>query len=314
LEKLFKPDIGLDSGLPDNSQILPLLQAPLNSEPVLGLGGGGITIVNQNALLPDIGPLGSIADIQEKTSQGHISIYIVREGDTLTQIAEMFGVSVNTVRWANNIGGDVIKTGQALIILPISGISHEVKTGDTIEGIAKKWKGDVDEIIRFNDLDQTKPLVAGQVIIIPDGEAPLPPSLSPTPKNPYRGGSGPVYAGYYLRPVIGGRNSRATPSNPRGLHGYNAVDLAVPCGSPILASASGDVLISRNSGWNGGYGKFILIQHSNGTQTLYSHNSSNIVGVGWHVVRGQVIGYVGSTGNATGCHVHFEIRGAYNPF
>jgi murein DD-endopeptidase MepM/ murein hydrolase activator NlpD len=74
------------------------------------------------------------------------------------------------------------------------------------------------------------------------------------------------------------------------------------------------VIISRPYGWNAGYGKYVVIKHPNGTQTLYSHLSSIIVNSGWHVIKGQVIGYVGSTGKSTGCHVHFEIRGARNPF
>ena len=91
------------------------------------------------------------------------------------------------------------------------------------------------------------------------------------------------------------------------------MDLAAPTGTPILASAIGEVIISR-TGWNGGYGNYVVIAHSNGTQTVYAHNSSNIVYAGQTVVQGQVIGYVGSTGRSTGAHLHFEVRGAKNPF
>lgn len=291
---------------PINSQLIPLLHAPLNPEAGLALGGGDITIIGQSALLAEVGPLGSIADIEDKPPPDQISIYVVREGDKLTQIAEMFGVSVNTIIWANSLSSDVIKVGQTLIILPVTGIRYEVKARDTIESIAKKWKGDINEIIDFNNLTPGQLLIVGTIIIIPDGEAPLP---TPTYSSGsvYRGGGGPSYAGYYIRPIVGGRKSQ-------GLHGYNGVDLANGCGMPILASASGDVIIARTAGWNSGYGNYIVITHPNGTQTLYAHASSIIVGVGWHVVKGQVIGYTGATGKATGCHVHFEIRGAKNPF
>ncbi|PIQ67135.1 MAG: hypothetical protein COV95_00370, partial [Candidatus Zambryskibacteria bacterium CG11_big_fil_rev_8_21_14_0_20_40_24] len=114
------------------------------------------------------------------------------------------------------------------------------------------------------------------------------------------------YDGYYIKPVNGRRT--------QGIHGYNAVDLGAPAGSPIFAAAPGVVIISRNSGWNGGYGRYIVIRHDNGTQTLYAHNSENIVYEGTSVVQGQVVGYVGSSGKSTGPHVHFEIRGAKNPF
>ncbi len=307
MEKFLTGDDEAQTPFIANSQTIPLLKASLAPDPDFGFGGGSITIVNQNTLLPDIGPLGSIADVEDNVSPDRISIYVVREGDNLAGIAKMFDVSVNTLRWANNIAtGDIIKPGQTLVILPVSGIQYEVKPGDTIESIAKKWKGDANEIIQFNDLSRNKPLVVGQAIVIPNGEAPYSPS-TPLPSRTARGIGGPSYVGYYIRPIEGGRKSQ-------GLHGYNAVDLANSCGTPILAAASGDVIISRSSGWNGGYGDYIVIEHSNGTQTLYAHAGSVIVSSGWHVVRGQVIGYIGWTGNTTGCHLHFEIRGAKNPF
>jgi murein DD-endopeptidase MepM/ murein hydrolase activator NlpD len=289
-----------------NSQNIPLLHAPLNSSLPAALGGGDITIVGQDTLFPDVGPEGSLADIKDKVPPDRISTYMVQEGDTLTEIAKMFGVSVNTILWANNIGRyDVLKVGQVITILPVPGIQCEVKAGDTIESIAARCKGDVNEIRQFNNLSPNHPLVVGMKLIVPDGEAPIPPSTN-VPRGQYRGGSGPYYASYYIRPIVGGRKSQ-------GLHGYNAVDLAAPCGTPILASHSGDVIMSRSGGWNGGYGNFIIIDHPNGTQTLYAHISSSIVGTGWHVVQGQVIGYIGVSGNTTGCHVHFEVRGAAQP-
>lgn len=288
-----------------NSQTLPLLQAPLNEDPTAGTGGAEIVYIAGNAILAQTGPEGSIADINEQKPD-KISIYVVREDDNLSQIAELFGVSINTIIWANDIKrGDLIKPGQVLVILPVTGIQHTVEKGDTIASIAKKYKGDIEEIIQFNGLPAEGGLATGQVIIIPNGEG-EPILTYSTSRGTVRGG-GPSYIGYYLRPISGGRKSQ-------GLHGYNAVDLATSCGEPVYASASGDVLVARSYGWNGGYGKYLAIKHGNGTQTLYAHLSSIIVGYGWHVVQGQVIGYVGSTGLSTGCHVHFEIRGAANPF
>jgi murein DD-endopeptidase MepM/ murein hydrolase activator NlpD len=94
----------------------------------------------------------------------------------------------------------------------------------------------------------------------------------------------------------------------------NGIDLANSCGLPVAASAHGKVLIARTSGWNGGYGKYVVLAHSNGTQTLYAHLASIVVTPGQEIPRGVPIGSIGSTGNSTGCHVHFEIRGAKNPF
>ncbi len=299
-----------DTGLfqSGNSQTMPVLQAPLNFDLPTALGGADPpTIVDENSLLAVVGPEGSIADIVDKVPSDQISIYVVQKGDNLAQIAEMFGVSVNTIIWANNLNrGDIITEGQTLIILPVSGIRYEVKEGDTIASIAKKWKGDTDEIVKFNDLSPNQSLVVGTTIIIPSGEAAAPSSTyTPT----LRGGSGPYYTDYYIPPL-------ADYYKTQGLHGYNAVDLAsnYGCGAPVLASHSGEVIADRTGGWNGGYGNFIIINHDNGTQTLYAHMISTVVGIGWNVARGQVIGYEGATGNSTGCHVHFEVRGAKNPF
>ena len=155
-----------------------------------------------------------------------------------------------------------------------------------------------------------KKLAVGMEIIIPDGEL-APTSYGSSKVNinePVHNNTGiPNYGGYYMRPIAGGVKTQ-------GLHGYNAVDLASYIGTPIFASADGDVIVSRYGGWNGGYGNYVVIAHDNGTQTLYAHMSKQIVFGGYHVVQGQVIGYMGSTGKSTGSHLHFEIRGAVNPF
>jgi len=263
-----------------------------------------------SALLPESGPSGTIADVDSEPlkKKEQISVYVVREGDSLSQIAKMFDVSVNTIVWANDIGnGAIIKEGQQLVILPVSGLEYTIRKGDTSAGIAKKYGGDSDEILEFNDIANASGLIAGDVIIIPGGKKAVVRYSARSSKKVARGTNVPSYNGYYIRPVGGGRRSQ-------GIHGYNAVDLPAPHGTPIVASASGRVIISKNSGWNGGYGKYIVIEHDNGTQTLYSHNNGNIVKRGQSVVQGQVIGYIGSTGRSTGPHVHFEVRGAKNPF
>lgn len=293
----------------ENSQTMALLSPALHSDPNPAKGGGDIAIVDDTSLLPEAGPSGTLADIEEiSLTSDHISLYVVREGDSLSQIAEMFNVSASTIKWANDISSsDVIVPGDTLVILPISGIRHTVKSGDTVGSIAKKYGGDADEIMEYNGLEDAT-LAIGDVLIVPDGEMGTVGSSSYTPR-----ASTPSYtsttvaSGYYIRPISGGYRSQ-------GLHGYNAVDLAAPVGTPMYASASGDVILAREGGWNGGYGSYIVVRHPNGTQTLYAHASDVIVSAGQHVVQGQVIGYVGSTGRSTGPHIHFEIRGAVNPF
>ena len=291
-----------------NLQTMPLLRAAMNSTPASARGGGDINIVDDSALMPEEGPTGTIADI-EKPKNTNISLYVVREGDTLSAIAHMFDVTINTIRWANDIpSSGTIRPGQTLTILPVTGVKYTVKKSDTLSTIAKDFHGDADEIAVFNGLEEGSALAVGTELIIPNGEvavavatpAPRPSSSSSV--------SSPTYAGYYMRPISGAVKTQ-------GIHGYNGVDLAAPIGTSIVASAAGDVIVVRNSGWNGGYGSYVVVRHDNGTQTLYAHNSSNIVSVGQRVVQGQVIAYVGTSGRSTGPHVHFEIRGGpRNPF
>lgn len=288
-----------------NSQTLPILRAALNIDPNPSKGGGDIVIVDDEALFSEIGPSGTIAEIEERPmSSDEISIYVVREGDSLSQIAKMFNVSTNTIVWANDIKrGSFITPGQILIILPVTGVRHTVVKGETVKSITKKYGGDYEEILKYNHLTTESIIAIGDIIVVPDGEIATP--VYSDSGLIVKGSTAPLYSGYYIKPTSGYRS--------QGLHGYNAVDIATQEGAPIVASASGTVIISRSSGWNGGYGKYIVIKHDNGTQTLYAHNSSNVVYSGQNVVQGQVIGYVGSTGRSTGPHVHFEVRGAENP-
>ncbi len=286
------------------SQNISLLQAALNPDPNPAKGGGDITVVGDTALLPETGPSGTMVDIEESHSD-QISLYVVREGDTLSQIAKMFGVSVNTVMWANDVSAKTLKPGQQLVILPISGVKYTVKKGDTVKSIATKYKADANEVIQFNNLKDGVALVVDSTIIIPDGEIDAP-KVSGVTAKPH-GTGGPNFDYYYAKPLAVYRKTQ-------GLHGYNGVDLGAPAGTPIMASAAGTVIVSKNYGWNGGYGEYVVVAHSNGTQTLYAHMNANITYQGMSVYQGQVIGYVGSTGKSTGSHLHFEVRGARNPF
>lgn len=268
-------------------------------------------IVDSSSLLANSGPAGGAADVASSTpaTGDKISVYAVRSGDTLSGIANMFGVSVNTVMWANDLKkGASIKEGDTLVILPINGIKYTVKKGDTLSSIAKKYGGDGEGIMAFNNLDSDKGLQAGDEIIIPDGEATAPSTAVPAKggKNPAVD-SRPNYAGYYAWPVKGGRKSQ-------GMHGNNGIDIAAPSGTSALAAAGGSVILARDGGYNGGYGSYVVIKHPNGTQTLYAHLSSVSVSSGQTVEKGQTIGGVGNTGRSTGNHLHFEVRGAKNPF
>jgi LysM repeat protein len=284
-----------------NSQNLPLLEAAINLDPDPAKGGSDINTVDGKALLAESGVGGGFVEIREKRND-QISVYEVKSGDTISQIADMFEVSVNTIRWANDFEG-AIQPGQKLVILPISGLTHTVKSGGTITDIAKIYDADVREIALFNGIPEDKYLEKGETVIVPNAE----PEIKAPASKSSGSGSGYVAESWMIRPIDGGYRSQ-------GVHGYNGVDLANKPGTPIYAAASGKVIISKSSGWNGGYGLYVVIEHSNGVQTLYAHNSSNVVKSGQWVKQGQLIGYVGSTGKSSGPHIHFEVRGGRNPF
>lgn len=101
-----------------------------------------------------------------------------------------------------------------------------------------------------------------------------------------------------------------------GLHDNNAVDIANSCGTPVYAAAEGLIIEKASSGWNSGYGAYIKIEHPGGAKTVYAHLSKTTVSEGKYVGQGELIGNIGNTGNThgpTGCHLHFEVRGAKNP-
>jgi len=300
-------DAAVNAIIPSSST--PALQAVLNSNPN-STAPIALATSNDSALISHNGPSGTFTDSADTPSSDRISVYAVRSGDTLSEIADMFGVSVNTIIWANNLSSAKdVHQGDILIILPVSGIERTIVKGDTLKSLAKKYGGDANEIAQFNGLDLNEPLEIGSTIIIPGGEIGAIVSSASTKNYPSTTSStGSLQIGYYTNPLPGGILTQ-------GIHGWNSVDIGAARGTPIHAAAGGTVIIARNNGaWNGGYGNYVVITHSNGSQTLYAHMKNVIVSSGQNVSSGQTIGYVGMTGITTGPHLHFEVRGASNPF
>ena len=232
--------------------------------------------------------------------------YIVKQGDAPERIAASFNINTDTLLWANNLAEtDIIKPGQELIILPINGVRIKIDKKDTVESLAKKYSGVAMEIIAFNDLPLEGTLIPGEYLIIPGGETPAPPKPKyVAPAKKYAGSTTPA-SNWLIYPASGYVWGR--------VHASNGVDIADNCGTPIYAAAGGKVVLSDGVGYNGGYGKYIKIQHPNGVITLYAHATKLLVGEGEAVGQGQVIALMGTTGRSTGCHLHFEVRGASNP-
>lgn len=310
-----------------NGTILPIFSQALQNNSLFVASGvkvqesPDLSFVQKNSLAAVSPPimvtpqvLGALIDAADyEWAQKEVIEYAVQPGDNIWSIAEKFNVSLNTILWANDLNGStLIQIGQTLIIPPVSGVIHHVGKGDTLSQIAKTYKSEVAKIVAYNSLVTEDDIYIGDILIVPDGVMPPPTVYAPS--------SVPIAAGYFICPI--GSPCRVT----QGLHWYNAIDFSHgKCGDPIYAAASGNVLkvqlTSSRSQWAfGGGGNHLTILHPNGVVTYYGHIQSSFVNPGDYVYQGQVIalmgGYPGSpgAGSSTGCHVHFGVTGAKNPF
>lgn len=269
-------------------------------------GTGGQSVESQ--VLGDSTSLDAyvITNESDKPRAGIVD-YTVKSGDTLKSISDTFGVSMDTIRWANDTITSVnsIKPGQVLHIPPVTGVVVKVTSGDTIYSIAKKYNADAQSIVDypFNTFtnDESFALAIGQSVVVPDGEMPSEKLWSPTPT--YRTltpNAGTVTAtGVWIWPTQG---TITQPWRPW----HKAIDIANHNGGPILAADAGTVI---KASWdNTGYGNCVVVDHGNGVHTLYGHLSSFSVVIGQTVKRGDKLGMMGSTGHSTGTHLHFEMR------
>lgn len=251
----------------------------------------------------------------DKNIRGEVIKYAVQEGDTVSSIADKFGISTDTIRWQNNLASkDSIKVGQELDILPVTGIAHKVQKGDTVESIAKKYDSSSQAIVDFpfNTFtnDETFDLAIGQTVVVPDGVKPAEAVWSPVARvKQITPNAGTVVAsGSFVWPTQGIITQRFA-------WYHKGVDIANRAMPVVLAADAGKVFVA---GWpdNSGYGNRVMIDHGNGYKTLYGHLSKVYVTVGQTVKRGDTIGQMGSTGRSTGPHLHFEVRtgsGFLNP-
>lgn len=327
-----------------NSQNIALMESNLTPEMKNGQNELDITIVGEQALESNNGPLGTQADYSNFIpADTKINVYIVQNGDTIDSIAKKNKVSKAAIIYANdNIARkDLVKAGQALVIAPLNGVMYTVKKGETAKIISDRYGISVGNILEYNVLSKASDLKAGDSIIlvgldskaiakadkaekeksvvkvVPKKEivkVEVPevkeqPQIQEEQKPSTQISSDAPSGKEYIWPFPGGAGSIS-----QGPHDGNGVDIRAPKGTPIYAVKAGTVLIADGVGWNGGYGEYVVINFNDGSQGLFGHMSKVIAKPGQVVAQGDLIGLVGSTGSSTGNHLHMEIRGGYkNP-
>lgn len=257
--------------------------------------------------------------------------YTVSTGDSIFGIADEYGIKPESLLWANydqlRDDPDMISLGMELNIPPVNGVYYQWQEGDTVDGVAAKFKASANDILSWvgNKIDLTNPKISvGQWVMIPNGEREFQQWIVPQIARANSGVSKTVYGPGACEGSYEGAYGTGTFIWPTASHvlsgndfwsGHLGIDIGGSTGDGIFASDSGVVVFS---GWSTtGYGNMIMIDHGNGYQTLYAHLSQVSTYCGKSVYQGDYIGAMGTTGNSTGPHLHFEVRymgGFINPW
>ncbi|MGD0610728.1 MAG: M23 family metallopeptidase [Anaerolineales bacterium] len=244
--------------------------------------------------------------------------YTVQSGDSVFSIAQSYNIKPETLLWANydvlQDSPDSLRVGQVLKVPPTDGVYYQWKDKDTLDSVAKMFSANVDDIVNWpgNNIDLTNPVIkTGTYVMVPGGQRALVQWIVPSMAVGQSGTSNVGQSTCNGGPV--GTISN-WPTINHYLSGYDfspihqAIDIAAGLGAPIFAAGTGVVTLALVGGYNGGYGNVITIDHGNGYVTLYAHLSAVLVKTCQAVYAGQQIGRAGATGNATGPHLHFEVR------
>lgn len=306
-----------------NSQTLALIESSssvnpdmknIKDDPIIGI------IEDDEGLLSVNSVIGVDTDLHKYSSSEKINIYTVKKGATLESIAKANNVSRAAVLYSNSdlTLSEITEEGRVLTIIPFKGALYTVKKGDTLSGISIKYKVSVEDILEYNNLTSAGSIVSGKMIILPGIDDATLTKIAPSKKTvqsntqysegkPDMDGQG---SGGYIWPFPAGVGRVS-----QGFHDGQAYDFAAPKGTPIYAIQSGKVLATRTTGYNGGYGLYVVLDFDNDAQAIFAHMTKVVAVPGTHVNKGDLIGYVGSTGRSTGPHVHIEFRGgSKNPY
>ncbi|MGE5579786.1 MAG: peptidoglycan DD-metalloendopeptidase family protein [Bacillota bacterium] len=223
--------------------------------------------------------------------------YTVKSGDTLSSIAKQFNTSSDSIAHINGIvSPDRISVGKELSVMQNGvGTVVKVQSGDTLSGISSKYAVPVDDIVLVNGLDGPDDIAVGQILLLPGATVTRSLQILSRSSSFTWPAKGPVSSsfGWRIHPVSG-----------QSSH-HDGIDIAASQGSNVYAAASGEVTFAD---WYAGYGRLITIDHGGGIETWYGHLSGFVASEGDRVYAGDIIGYVGQSGTATGPNLHFEVR------
>ncbi len=267
---------------------------------------GNAVVASNVPLVPEPGS----DDLPPTSKAKRSTIYEIQPGDTLSTIAATFDISENTIAWANGLSSkEVLRVGDHLTILPTTGVLHTVTSGDTVLGLAQRYEAKAKDILEYNSLGEDAKLAIGQKIIVPDGYvAPVTtPRIVPRDtrlaERDADDGPTPEPAEHSAEGVVWPTVTRHISQYFRW--GHTGIDIDNRSRPAVFAALPGTV---EFTGWLGGYGNLIIINHGNGTQTYYAHLDKFHVNKGASVSKGDAIGKMGSTGRSSGPHLHFEYR------
>ena len=266
--------------------------------------------------LPKIPQITSIANIDGKVSEifydyissdntlnsdGVIGVkyeeYTIGEGENLTTISRKIGVNLDTLVSVNKISNaNKLKPGQKIIIPNRNGLLYTIKQNENIEEVASKYDIQLNRILAFNKIDEISDIEIGDDIFLPGAKYTLDERIEKfgqmfsLPVTVTRISS---LFGYRVHPITKVRTK------------HTGVDIPGSLNTPVYAARKGKVIFA---GYSGGYGNLVIVRHDKGYTTYYGHLNKITTKIGANVGVGVMIGRMGSTGNSTGSHLHFEVR------
>ena len=299
-----------------NPSLVDPRAAGSGQSPAAASGGetGAVSEVDvARAALRGAGAAPAGSELQEREAQPRPLFfrYEVQEGDTVTAIAERFGITPNYILW-NNIDiipdADFLSVGEEIQIPSVGGILHGVRYGETLLEIADRYDANIVDIVEVNGLDSEGSIYADTTILVPGGRVVSRPAVvvrpapTATPAPARAVAAAPTTSEFnFIWPTRDIITSYFGPSHPLG------IDIRAPVGTPIKAAADGTVIFVGGTRCCS-YGLYVEVQHDGGFTTLYAHLASFAVKSGDEVTAGTVLGFAGLTGRTTGPHLHFEIE------